>query len=97
VGSGELSLLGEAILRGDSYLTQDNQSDGHVSDYTLFNMRIAYTHEPGNWSVTLWGKNLGDKDVKNRLFDLFDQDLVGQKFIVLGDPRTYGLTLRMDF
>lgn len=97
VGNGELSLLGEAILRGDSYLTQDNQSDGHVNDYALYNMRIAYTSDAGHWSVTLWGKNLGDKDVKNRLFDLSNQDLVGQKFIALGDPRTYGLTLRMDF
>jgi len=45
----------------------------------------------------LWGKNLSDEDVKQRLFDLLDQDLIGQNFIVLADPRTYGVTLRMDF
>ena len=97
LGSGELSLLGEVVLRGDSYLTQDNQKDGHVGDYALYNARVAYRADSGHWTVTLWGKNLGDETVKQRLFDLSDQDLVGQKFIALGDPLTYGLTLRMDF
>lgn len=97
VGSGELSLLGEAVLRGDSYLTIDNQTDGHVGNYALYNTRVSYTSDSGLWHVTLWGKNLADKTVKQRLFDLSSQDLVGQKFIALGDPRTYGVTVRMDF
>jgi iron complex outermembrane receptor protein len=97
VGSGELSLLGEVVLRGNSYLTQDNQADGRVDDYALYNARLGYTPASGDWNVTLWGKNLSDEDVKQRLFDLSSQDLVGQKFIALADPRTYGVTLRMNF
>ena len=97
IGSGELSLLGEVILRGDSYLTQDNQADGFVDDYALYNARLNYASASGTWNITLWGKNLSDEDVKQRLFDLLDQDLIGQNFIVLADPRTYGVTLRMDF
>ena len=52
---------------------------------------------PDTGTSRLWGKNLSDEDVKQRLFDLSSQDLVGQKFIALADPRTYGVTLRMNF
>jgi hypothetical protein len=83
-----LSLLGEVILRGDSYLTQNNQADGFVDDYALYNARLNYASASGSWNITLWGKNLSDEDVKQRLFDLLDQDLIGQNFIVLADPRT---------
>ena len=97
IGSGELSLLGEVVLRGNSYLTQDNQADGRVDDYAFYNARLNYSSGSGRWNVTLWGKNLSDEDVKQRLFDLASQELVGQKFIALADPRTYGVTLRMSF
>ncbi len=85
------------LLRGESYLTLDNQADGRVDDYQLYNARVAYTSEDGRWGVTLWGKNLADETVKQRLFDLSTQDLVGQKFIALNEPRTYGLTVHLDF
>ena len=97
LGEGELSLIGEALLRGETYLTNDNQTDGRVDSYELYNVRAAYSAGGDRWSVTLWGKNLGDKTVKQRLFDLSNQDLIGQRFIALNDPRMYGVTLRMNF
>ncbi len=51
----------------------------------------------GPWRLTVWGKNLSEKIYKTRLFDSYNQDLVGQKFIILGEPRTYGVELRVDF
>lgn len=97
LAGGSLSLIGEALFRGESYLTNDNQEDGRVDDYVLYNARVRYAPDDGNWSVTLWGKNLGDETVKQRLFDLYSQDLVGQKLIALNDPRMYGVTVRFDF
>ena len=97
VGEGEISLIGEVLLRGETYLTNDNQPDGKVGDYQLYNARIGWASGDGRWHATLWGKNLTDKTVKQRLFDLSSQDLVGQKLIALNDPRTYGLTVRLDF
>jgi iron complex outermembrane receptor protein len=97
VGEGEISLLGEVLLRGETFLTNDNEVDGRVSDYQLYNARVAYEANDGKWSVTLWGANLGDEKVKQRLFDLSDQDVVGQKFIALNDPRTYGVTFRIKY
>lgn len=97
LASGELTLVGEALLRGESWLTPDSQPDGRVGDYQLYNARLSWKASSKRWGVTLWGKNLTDETVKQRLFDLSFQDLVGQKLIVLNDPRTYGLTVRFDF
>jgi hypothetical protein len=35
--------------------------------------------------------------VKERLFDLSNQDVVGQKFIVLNDPATVGVSLNLRY
>ncbi len=96
VGSGEISLIGEVLLRGEYYLTNDNQPDGKVGDYQLYNARVGWSSEGGRYHVTVWGKNLADKTVKQRLSDLSSQDLVGQKLIALNDPRMYGVTFRVD-
>lgn len=94
---GDLVMLGEGVMRGEAYLTQDNQPDGKQQAHELYNARLGYEASNGRWSVFLWGKNLTDKKVVQRLFDLYDIDVVGQKFVELNDPRTYGLTFRSRF
>ena len=97
LGPGQLTFLGEAVLRGESYLTADNQRDGYVDPYQIYNLRIGYLAESGRWTVTTWCQNLTDEQVKQRLFDLSDQDIIGQKFVAWNDPRTYGLTLTIKY
>ena len=96
-GVGELSLFGEYQLRGRSYLTNNNDPDGRVEPYGLLNLRASLESEDGRWRLSLWGKNLTDETYKQRLFDLANQDQVGQKFIVLGEPRTYGVELKVTY
>ena len=84
-------------MRGDSYLSQDNQPDGKQDAYQLYNARLGYESTGGKWSVFLWGKNLANKTVKQRLFDLFGIGVVGQKFLELNDPRTFGITFRARY
>ncbi len=95
-GIGALSLIGQYDFRGVTYLTADNQADGRQGAYGLVNARVSLEAEDGRWSVALWGKNLTNEIYKERLFDLSTQDLVGQKFIVLGDPRTVGVELKVN-
>jgi hypothetical protein len=38
-----------------------------------------------------------DEIYVQRLFDLSNQDLVGQKLIVLGDPQTFGVEMSASF
>jgi iron complex outermembrane recepter protein len=96
-GIGDLALYGEYLMRGRSYLTPDNQADGRVDPYGLLNARLSLTSTDERWSITLWGKNLTNEIYEQRLFDLSTQDLVGQKFIVLGDPRTVGIELKVKY
>lgn len=97
--NGELSLLGEYIARGQSYLGYDPMPDNRVDPYGLANMRLSYRHasEANAWSVALWGRNLADETYHVRMFDLYDLDFVGQRFAILGEPRTFGVELRYDY
>lgn len=88
---------GEVLARGESFLTVDNQEDGRVDAYALVNLQLGLEAPDGRWRLTVWGRNIGDETVKERLFDLSDQDLVGQKFIILNDPDTYGMSFRLRY
>ena len=63
-----------------------------VDGYSLLNARIGFRAENG-WTVTLWSRNLLDKNY----FELLTAApantglFVGQP----GDPRTFGVTLRI--
>lgn len=94
---GDVSFGAEYIMRGESYLTVDNIDDGRVAPYGLLNGRISFEPTGQNWRFSIWGENLTDEVYKTRLFDLYGQDLIGQRFIVLGDPRTYGVELRLSY
>ena len=88
---------GGILSRGELYLTDDNQEDGRVGPYNLVDARLGIEGTDGRWRVTVWGKNVFDKAVKQRLIDMYDLFLIGQKFIALNDPATYGVTLRFAF
>ncbi len=96
-GGMEWFVGGEVLARGERYLTFNDQENGRVGAYELFNLQAGLVAANGRWRVSVWGRNVGDETVKQRLFDLFDLDIIGQNFIVLNDPRTYGLSLRLQF
>ena len=72
-------------------------TDARVAPYGLVNIRGGIESGEGGWRITGWAKNLANKRVKQRLFDLFDQDVIGQSFIALNEPRTYGVSLDVSF
>jgi iron complex outermembrane receptor protein len=96
-GSLEWFVGGEMLNTGEHFLDPINQEDGRVDPYTVYNARLGIGPEDRGWSVMVWGRNLTDETVKERLFDLYDQPLIAQKYIVLNDPVTYGVTLRFAF
>jgi len=58
------------------------------------NARIGFRATDGV-SFTLWGRNILDKDYFEQLLPGAGNS--GQYAGVLGDPRTYGVTLRYSF
>lgn len=66
----------------------------NIDGYTLINGRIGYKAASG-LSAYIWGRNLLDKDYFEQLLPAGGN--AGHYAGVLGDPRTYGLTLRYAF
>ncbi|MCB2114512.1 MAG: TonB-dependent receptor [Parvularculaceae bacterium] len=93
----ELFIGGEYLRRGEMFLGEDSNTDARVAPYGLVNIRGGIESGEGGWRITGWAKNLANKRVKQRLFDLFDQDVIGQSFIALNEPRTYGVSLDVSF
>ena len=74
--------------------THDQKSD----PYSLLNSSLEYMY--GDFGVTLWGRNLTDKEYNVRGFyfgndpsKYYEAELYTQK----GTTRTFGLTLTYDF
>jgi iron complex outermembrane receptor protein len=67
--------------------------------YTLFNGRIGIGPEDERWSLEVWGRNLTDEGYGQIMFDVPLQlgTLGPTQGAFLGDPRTYGITLRARY
>jgi iron complex outermembrane receptor protein len=66
----------------------------NVDGYTLVNGRIGFKAAKG-LSTYIWGRNLFNKNYYEQL--LIAGGNAGQIGAVLGDQRTYGVTLRYSF
>jgi iron complex outermembrane receptor protein len=65
-----------------------------IEGYALLNGRVGFRASNGI-SIFVWGRNLGNKDYYEQL--LVAPGSSGQIGGILGDPRTYGVTLRYTF
>jgi outer membrane receptor protein involved in Fe transport len=74
----------------------ENIKDAKSDAYTIVNASVEYT--TGNWSATLWGRNLTDENYQTIGY-LIDNGFPGdeQLYFLQGDPRTFGFTLAYDF
>lgn len=66
----------------------------NIEGYTLVNGRLGFRVTKGT-SFTIWSRNLFNKDYYEQL--LVAGGNAGQYAGVMGDPRTYGVTLRHTF
>ncbi len=86
---------------------QDTASDLNPAkvqpSYVLVNGRIGFSSEDERYAIELWGRNLLDEDYAQVMFDAPLQFLgpvlpvSGLRGAFLGDPRTYGVTLRARY
>jgi iron complex outermembrane recepter protein len=92
-----LSLLLSVTDKYNSSYNTDTQLDPLKlqSSYGILNARIGVGAPDGKWAVELWGQNLADRGYYQVAFAAPFQ--IGQTDAFLGDPRTFGLTLRTKF
>jgi len=95
-----LGTNGEFFAAVDSYYRSDFSSSPspsqflNVAGYTLLNARLGFRTDD-NWSAFVWSRNLTDKDYFEQL--LPGAGNTGHYAAVLGDPRTWGATVRYVF
>jgi iron complex outermembrane receptor protein len=91
---------GEYFVGVDTYHRSDFSSSPspsqflNVEGYTLVNARLGFRADE-RWSGFVWSRNVTDKDYFEQL--LPGAGNAGHYAAVLGDPRTYGATVRYDF
>ena len=95
-----LGLQGKYFIGLDSYYRTSFSSSPspsqylNIDGYALFNGRIGFNSEKGI-GISIWSRNLFNKDYYEQLLPASGS--AGQYAGVLGDPRTYGVTLKYSF
>ena len=95
-----LGTSGEVFGGFDAYYRSDFSSSAspsqflNIDGYTLLNARVGFRTDD-SWSAFLWSRNLTDKDYFEQL--LPGAGNAGHYAAVLGDPRTWGATVRYSF
>ncbi|MGF7214388.1 iron complex outermembrane receptor protein [Spirosoma lacussanchae] len=99
-GGNLLSQSGRFFLALDSYYRSSFSSSPspskylNIEGYTLLNARVGFRASNG-LSILFWSRNLLDKDYFEQLLPAAGN--AGHYAAVLGDPRTFGTTLRYSF
>jgi len=80
----------------DSFYYSDSHNQQSKS-YQLYNLRVGY--EKANWSVTLWGNNIFDKQYATRgfFFGLEPPNYESAEYLQLGAPRHLGVSFDYEF
>jgi iron complex outermembrane receptor protein len=92
-----LGQTGEFYIAVDEYFRSGFSSSAtpskylNIDGYSLLNARIGFRAAKGV-SISIWGRNVLDQNYFEQLLPAGGN--AGQYAAVLGDPRTYGITLR---
>ena len=88
---GRLRFRADYRYQGESFREPDNRVTIQPG-LDLVDASVAYETSNGRWEVTLWAKNLMNKQYISHLYILGGND-----YALFGPPRTYGLTLTLTF
>jgi outer membrane receptor protein involved in Fe transport len=81
----------------DEFFFSDSH-DAKSSSYAIYNASAEYSHK--NWSVSIWARNLFDKDYATRGFFFGNDPSTGYtpaRYIQYGEPRVAGITVKYDY
>lgn len=92
--SGRFFLALDTYARSSFSSSSSESAYLNISGYTLLNGRIGF-RTPDGVSIYIWGRNILDKNYYEQL--LVAAGNAGQVAAVLGDPQTYGVTLKYAF
>ncbi len=76
--------------RSSFFTTISNSRYSLVDGYGLLNGRVGIRSDDRRWDLSVWARNLTDK----QYFQTLNVGNAGSSTGIIGEPRTYGLTLR---
>ena len=86
-------------IEGKDSFYLSSSHDEQSSSYELFNTNLTYRIE--RWTLSIWGRNLSNKDVIVRGFGGFGNDprkyYAVEPYYQFGEPRTFGLRGQYNF
>ncbi len=86
-------------LEGKSSFFFSDRHNEKAGSYSVLNANLAYKKD--NWTATLWGRNLLDKDYDVRGFGSFGNNpgngYITERYTQKGEPRIVGVTVSYDF
>lgn len=96
LSKGDLTLRFDYRYTDDVFFTPFNRALESQDAYSNVGARIAYVSQQGNWGLSLWGKNLGNKEVKVGISSV-PPWLGANQIGGVNKPRSYGLDLTYQF
>jgi iron complex outermembrane receptor protein len=90
IGAGDIDVSAEAFYTTRVYF--DSNERINQPAYALFNAQASFQPHGSAVKISVWGKNLTDKDYISSTFIQNTADVVGY-----GTPRTYGVELNYSF
>ena len=85
----------DATYRSDQYSEASDSEYLVIDAYSLVNLRLGYVSTSGAWEGFVWVRNVFDTEYFQYMS--VQPGNSGAIFALLGDPRTYGVTLRLRF
>ena len=93
---GELTSRVDYYYSAEKYFKEDNDPRSLQDEYELINARLTLEPNDGEWTVSLYGKNMTDELVSK--FNLVNSFLFGSGHLVTyAPPRTYGIEATYNF
>lgn len=93
--AGKLSLHPEIAYQANQYFEVLNVPRLNQKGYALLSGHIDWESEDGKWNASLWGKNLTNEQYFTSRVDLLAG--FGFDYNHIGNPRTYGISVGMNF
>lgn len=81
-------------FKGSRYAMENKDPKSKQGSYQIMNASVSVTDLASNWSLVFWGRNIGDEEYTEVMFDsvYFFGDQGGYP----GDPRAIGVTLMFE-
>ncbi len=90
----EIYTGGNYLYRSSYYSQFNDDQYSRIPGYGVLNLHLGFRPETARWDVELWSNNISNKRYFAVLSPTSSTGIVGA---TLGDPRTYGLTLKLKY